>query len=78
MMTYEEFEEACLKSLEDRVCDEWKSDMARYIKEDDSQEIMREFYESGVERYEKGTKKDNKLAFGCCVSTAAENMRLLY
>ena len=78
MMTYEEFEKRCLKELIMVMPEDWAEYMRGYLKEYDSQDVLREFYEMGVKRYENNKKHDNDLAFGYCVSTAVENLRLMY
>lgn len=77
-MSFERFEKICAKRLiEERKADK-PEELKKYIKEKDSQEILHQFYDEGVERYKKGTKHDDEIAFGYCISTAVENLSLLY
>jgi len=78
MISYEDFEKRCLRLLiKERSASDPK-DLKKYIKEEESQEIIRKFYDEGVERYKENPKHDEEVAFGYCLSTAVENLNLLY
>ena len=78
MISYEEFEKMCLRLLIEERSASNPKDLKKYIKEDDSQEIIRQFYEEGVGRYKRNPKHDEKVAFTYCINTAVENLSLLY
>ena len=76
MMTYEEFEKKCYRGLvRDRKSDD-PQDLLKYLKEEDSQNIIHQFYDKGSARYIKS--KNNEIAFDYCISTAVENLSLMY
>jgi len=78
MMTYKEFEGLCAKELITERNSDNPRELTEYLKDEASQEILRRFYQKGTERYKNGTKHDNKIAFGYCITTAAENLSLMY
>lgn len=76
MISFKEFKKRCLKELVDERKADDPEDLEKYLEEDDSVEIMEKFYKEGVERFKKNPNE--KIAFGYCISTAAENLSLLY
>ena len=78
MMTYEEYEGLCTKELITERKSDDPRELTEYLKNKDSQEILRRFYQKGTERYKNGTTHDNKIAFGYCITTAVENLSLIY
>lgn len=78
MMSYEMFEKKCLECLiKDRKSDHPEK-LREYIREDDSQILLKHFYQEGVYRFENGTKHDDEIAFSYCISTAVENLSLIF
>ena len=78
MISFEEFQDRCLIALiEERKADD-PSELKAYIHEDESQEILHDFYDQGVDRYHKNFNHDEDVAFGYCISTAEVNLSLLY
>ena len=77
-MKYEEFEKACLKRLIEERKSSDPADLKKYINESDSQEILHQFFDEGLERYKNGTKHDENIAFSYCIETAVVNLSLLY
>ena len=77
-MRYEDFEKLCLEGLiKDRPSDS-KNELREYVKEEESQSLIKHFYDLGVKRYQNGTLHDERIAFTYCINTAVENLSLMF
>ena len=78
MISYNRFKEVCRDRLRKELDSFDKDEVEEYVLGDEFGEVTKKFYDLGVKRFEEGEKKSNKIAFGYCVDTAVENLRMMF
>ena len=78
MISYEIFKKSCIDELREELKAFDNKEVENYLKGNEVEKVVKQFYELGVDRFENGKKHHDELAFGYCVNTAVDNLRMMF